>query len=118
MSIKISFKDEDGYLNVHASGQWDLKSKNKIDIIRDEADRRGFNKIFLDIRDISKPETEMIRFETGKEMAKVWKQRFRVAILGRHEMINRFAETVAKNRGALVTIFTEESEALEWLQES
>ncbi len=72
------------------------------------------NADFSLIRDID-------RFFLGKEAALSFGPQspldtlIKLAILASKEIYTGFAEMVAKNRGALITVFFEKSEALEWL---
>ena len=116
MSIELQFEDRPDHLYVIAAGEWTEEGAcDAIDNIYAAATARGASRILIDIRQLSEPRTEMVRYFTGLHIAKVWKPPLRAAAVGREEMLNRFAETVAVNRGAMYAVFTTDEAALDWL---
>ena len=118
MSIDLRYEERAGYLIVAACGQWtEMAVKQAIEDLRNEADKRDFIRIFLDLRELLPPAHETIRFFTGEHIAKIWRSPFKVAVIARPERINKFTENVAVNRGATFAVFSEKTAALEWLLE-
>jgi hypothetical protein len=116
MSIEVHYHDRPGYLYVEAKGQWVLEdARQQIEKAREEADRRGCTRVLVDARELSAPNSELTRFYTGVHIAKVWRRPFKLASLARPEVINKFAENVAVNRGAHYAVFADEQAALDWL---
>ena len=117
MKIKVSLEEGQGFLIIRAFGKWVLEDvKREMDNVRDEANRRGLTRLFLDMREMLPPDGEMTRYYTGIYIATVWCPPFKVVALAKPEMINKFGENVAVNRGANFAVFSDEKTALEWLQ--
>jgi hypothetical protein len=55
------------------------------------------------------------KFEIGVELARAADRRMRLAVLAVPAAVDHFFETVARNRGGAVRVFTDEAAALEWL---
>jgi hypothetical protein len=116
MAMEISCRQGPGYLIVEVSGQWTVDDLDQQDdVIRDEAEKHGLTRLFINARNLSQPDTEMTRFSAGAYVAKFWPQPFRTAVLYKPELITRFGETVAVNRGAALTVFSDRKAALRWL---
>ena len=118
MTIVLRYEERAGHLIVAACGQWtEMAVKQAIEDLRDEANKRDFIRIFLDLRELLPPASEMTRFLAGEHAAKIWRPPFKVDAIARPERINKFTENVAVNRGATLAVFSEEAAALEWLLE-
>lgn len=55
------------------------------------------------------------KYEIGVELARAADRRMKLAVTARPEAVDHFFETVARNRGGAVRVFTDESTALHWL---
>jgi hypothetical protein len=55
------------------------------------------------------------KFEIGVELARAADRRLRLAVVAVPAAVDHFFETVARNRGGAVRVFTDEAAALEWL---
>ena len=118
MTIQSQYHKRSGYLLVKLSGQWtETVIEEVLDEIRIEAKRRGCQRLLLDLRKLSKPESEMTRYWSGKYLAEVLPPPFKVAAYADPELINKFGETAAINRSAQFRIFTKRQESLRWLME-
>jgi hypothetical protein len=116
MALKVTCHEGEGYLPVEIIGLWEtFDAKHAIDEIRDEADRRGQTRLFIDVHHVVPPESELTRFLTGEHAARCWPHPFKTAVVMTRELFNGFAETVAVNRGADFRVFFEREAALEWL---
>src|SRR5262245_58390381 len=105
MSISLSYRQEPNYLVVDVSGEWTTaNAAEAITAIHKEADTRGLTRLLIDIRELSKPATEMTRFFTGEYWAEVFHYDYKAAFVMRREFYNGFAENVAANRGALLDV--------------
>lgn len=118
MAIEIQCHARPEYLLVEMRGQWtETATKQALDAARAEADRLGSKRLLLDLRGLSRPASEMVRFWSGKYLAQILPYPFKVAAFAHPEAINRFGETVAVNRGAWFQVFPEEQRAIQWLTE-
>jgi hypothetical protein len=81
------------------------------------ADTKSQNvwRVLLDARDLSTSPSTQGRYELGVEFARLADRRMSMAVVGRAEMVDHFFETVARNRGGAVRVFTDETDALHWL---
>lgn len=117
MNMEVSYQEGPGYLIIRARGDWLVDdAKRQMEAAREEADKRGLTRLFLDMRELSPPKNELVRFETGKQLARIWGHPFKVAALARPENITGFGETAAVNRGAHFAVFSDEKAALDWLR--
>jgi hypothetical protein len=112
----IECVDRGDYLLVTVHGVWTEDFARKvIDTARAEAVNCDRRRILLDLLELSRPEREFTRYLSGKYLAEAMGSQFSIAAFGRPENITRYAETVAQNRGATLTVFTDQESALEWL---
>jgi len=72
-------------------------------------------RVLLDATGVSTAPSTIGRFELGVELARAADRRMSLAVVGRPEMVDHFFETVARNRGGSVRVFTDEADALHWL---
>ena len=97
-------------------GEWTNESARKIiDQIRIESERRRFEKVLVDLTELSSPEKELTRFISGELIAKILGFSRKVAAFANPKQINRFAETLAVNRGASFKIFENKFAEILWL---
>lgn len=116
MDMTISYENGSDYLIARIDGEWTLdEAKVLVEAIYAEAVRRGFTHILLDMCEALPPDSEMIRFWTGEHIASIWGNSLKAAAVAKSEFVNRFAETVAINRGANIKVFTDKTAALQWL---
>jgi hypothetical protein len=102
-----------------------LFSRSEAFRINDEAFRRAAaesrRNILIDARRVvGRVPTILDRYEIGVNLARSYLDqlpRIRLALLGHEPMIHpdRFGEIVARNRGADARVFTDETEAIQWL---
>ncbi len=118
MRMRLSYRQQPNYLAVKASGDWTTDSAEQaIEAIHDEAVRRSFTRLLLDIRGLSQPPNELTRFFTGERLARTLGFPFKLGFLTRPDLHGRFTEIAARNRGADLAVFFEEESAVEWLLE-
>lgn len=80
----------------------------------------GVHKVLVDLREATLSQTTMDLYDFGSSYGDVFPQDTRVAVVYSPEKTSssddaEFAENVARNRGALVRMFTEMGEAIDWL---
>jgi hypothetical protein len=116
MDTRVAFEPNPGYLRVTVHGAY--PSTSYPDLLRsilDEASKIGATRILIDCLGLPAPPSEMARFNLGVEIAALFGGRFRIAILYRRDLINKFTEDAAVNRGANLRVTSEETDAVEWL---
>jgi hypothetical protein len=114
--MEVRYKECPGYLLVKVYGQWEeLDAKEEIEALREEANKRGITRLLLDVRSMTAPESQAIRFATGEHIAKIWPPPFKVVALADPELKDGFTENVAVTRGAVFTVVTDEAAAIHWL---
>ena len=114
---KVVIKRKKGYLSVEYAKPYNIDdllsfSKEALEISKAE----GYKKLFLDISKMPGRIKPMERYEVGVKAATLFRYKLKVAVLYKTEEINRFAETVALNRGMNVKIFNTKEEAISWLE--
>jgi hypothetical protein len=72
-------------------------------------------RVLVDATAMPTPVGTFEKYQLGTEFARVADRRMRLAVVGRPELVDHFFETVARNRGGAVAVFTEEGAALHWL---
>ena len=116
MNLKIEPRPE--YLLATLSGPFDLpQSLNAIREIFAACGSHGLRKILFDMRTVEGNLNLMDRFDLGRGAAELQRVPLRVAVLAREDQVwpDRFAETVANNRGLVTKVTTDQAEALAWL---
>lgn len=116
--IEIHYQAFPKYLLAVMNGPWTVDGATQaLEATRAEADRQGHKRVLLDLRGLSKPDSEFVRFYSGRYLAGAFPPPFKVAAFAKPEAINKFGETAAVNRGAHFQIFPEECVAILWLME-
>jgi hypothetical protein len=124
MEIRIQPRDE--YLYVHLSGTLELVEAKRVSAeFLDASIESGLSNILVDARHVQGYWTTMERFEYASFMVAKNLERLqaknlknlRIAYVGSEPILDpeRFAETVAVNRGVNIRAMTDIEEALEWL---
>ncbi len=117
MNYNYSVEKKEGYLYLNISGEFeinqflDLPGLMKIECEKEKVFKvlvNGFNIIGTNLSIID-------RFSLGEKIAQILHHSIKVAILWPDKHNNKFAETVAVNRGANLRVFGKETEAKKWL---
>jgi hypothetical protein len=104
------------YLFVEITGDYKLYSGMKLmEEIFDLCQERNVNKILIDITKKQGMISNWDRYILGKLIAKLFSYKIKLAVIGRKELINKFSETVAQNRGGKLFISSDKADAMEWL---
>lgn len=106
-----------------AGGSFSLPvALNHFRLLLETASRLKLTKALCDVRNVSGEPTLVQRFEMGQFIANLFSENpeyhsIRLAVLGNEPIISpdRFAETVARNRGATGKVFTDPQEAAAYL---
>jgi hypothetical protein len=80
-----------------------------------ETKSRNIWLVLVDMMAVRAPVGTFEKYQVGIELVRVADRRMRLAAVGRPVLVDHFFETVARNRGGAVAVFTEESAALHWL---
>lgn len=116
MNTRIAFEPNSGYLRVIIHGSYPSTTYRPIlRSILDEASKLDHTRVLVDCLGLSAPPSQMARFNLGVAIAELFGGRFRIAILYPRELINKFTEDAAVNRGANVLVTSEEAAAVQWL---
>jgi len=115
----VSFEEADGYLLVRFKGDWTPDGvRQAIEDVAKRAQDQGYTRILVDARKLSAPTTGFHRFLAGQDAAKIWGHPLKVAAVYPGELIDKFVETTAVNRGANLVVLSDVDAALSWLMES
>jgi hypothetical protein len=113
--LEVEIWSEGAYLRLCVRGRYDPPSGLALlSLIPVEAQHFACRHVLVDIRGVIGEGSTLSRFEMGATAARLLPP-LRVAIVWRAETTDRFAETVALNRGANLRVFASEPEALAWL---
>jgi hypothetical protein len=80
-----------------------------------EVTSRNVWRVLVDANGLPSPLGTFEKYEFALEVARVSDPRMKTAVVARPEMVDHFFETVARNRGVGVMVFSKEAPALEWL---
>ena len=117
-SLHIEIQEEEQYLIANVSGALSLGNlKELVDIVETETKKRGYDLFLVDMLRTGPPEKEMDRFYIGEYVASKLRG-LKVAAVYPEELINKFAENTAVNRGASLTVVGDREQAIKWLLES
>lgn len=119
MAHQIEITKAEGYLQLTFSGPFSpAGAQESIDAMVNACASEGCPKVLFDCRPMTGDLTVSDRFETGTYGASKIPGHVKIAMLGREDQISadNFFETVARNRGVNVTVFTEIDAALAWLE--
>jgi len=123
MSISIQTKVKEDYLHVRCKGTYTKGALLElVDQVLDRMEQENLRKALVDITELGgTPPTILERYEIGEVLAKKQGNRTivtKIAAIGKEPIVdpNRFAETVAVNRGAFLKVFTNVTEAMDWLR--
>jgi hypothetical protein len=108
--------EEDGFLRLTLNGRATrgILLRALTQVIA-ETKARNIWRVLCDASAVVAPISTSEKFETGVELARSADRRMMMAVFARAELVDYFFETVARNRGASVRVFTQEGTALQWL---
>jgi len=116
MKTQISFQVHAEYLKIVLCGEFPSTTyRELLESMRDQASRSGHTRLLIDAMGVTAPLKELSRFFVGEAVADIFKHNYRVAALYRPELINKFVENVAVNRGTQFLVVGDETVALQWL---
>jgi hypothetical protein len=122
MSIEIETEAKANYMHLHCRGTYSLKAIMELfEKAFDIASREGLKAVLIDGRDVKGvPPTTLERYTFGVHVAELQLDKgrcIRLAVVANEPIVDprRFGETVARNRGATIRVFTDIDEAIAWL---
>jgi hypothetical protein len=92
------------------------KGQNLFQPLVDACATHKCDKALIDARDLQVNMDTLEMFQAGEDVVSVTSKGLRTAILAREDMLDRFFEDVAVNRGAIVKVFTDLETARDWLE--
>ncbi|HUI30046.1 MAG TPA: DUF4180 domain-containing protein [Candidatus Acidoferrales bacterium] len=115
--MKYSLKEtKEDYSYFEITGIYSLdEGKKMIEEIYNHCMENKIHKLLVDITKKDGIIPNFDRFVLGELIAKLFSFRIKLAVIGKKDQINKFSETVAHNRGSQLFIFSDKTEALEWL---
>ena len=123
LRIRTAVRVHPDYVEIACSGLYSASEAHRVgDEAYGQAATANREVILLDVRRVrGRVPSILERFDFGVRMAQRYLQsdpRIRIAVLGHEPMIraDRFGELVARNRGADARVFTDEADALAWVQ--
>jgi hypothetical protein len=113
---RASFDVKDDYLRVTLTGRFPAaESRELLLMIRARAEEFARTRLLVDALGMGPPRIEFHRYLMGELIAEIFRSKYKIAVVYFPELINKFAENVATNRGAHVLVTGSEAQALEWL---
>lgn len=104
------------HLLVTAVGTWtDDVFRRIVDAARAAATEHGLTRILLDMRALSRPDSNFTRYLAGLYVADTMAGAARIAAIGAPGNVTHYGETVARNRGSDFMAFVDEELARQWL---
>src|SRR5277367_1393506 len=113
---EITVTTDEGYLRVTLGGPAIPGGLLRLlERIVAETKSRDIWLVLVDMMAVEAPVGTFEKYQVGIELVRVADRRMRLAAVGRPALVDHFFETVARNRGGAVAVFTDESAALHWL---
>jgi hypothetical protein len=108
--------EDRGFIRITISGPTSRARRiGLLERIAAETKSRGINTVLVDSLGSTGEISTMERFDFGQGAARTLGASIKVAIVLQRSRADRFAQTVAQNRGANIGVFADEAAALEWL---
>jgi hypothetical protein len=113
----VRYSEKPNFLVAMIIGQWTtLGAIKSLDDIKLKAEKTGQKKILLDLQELSAPDSDLIRYNSGQKIAETLAT-YKIAGFSQPEKINYLGEITATNRGANFKMFASEEAATKWLLE-
>ena len=116
-TIGFVYEQLDNYLLSRIEGLWTrIEAERVIAEISQLAAKHGYRCVLVDARKLSAPQMELDRYLAGKHIAQEWRG-LKCAIVYPENLINKFTENTAVNRGAHLNVVSDFEDALTWLMD-
>lgn len=120
MADRLEIVNAEGYLHITFSGPFSLAAaRRSVDAMVAACTREDCGKVLFDCRPMTGALQVFDRFDVGEYAALTTPPSVKIAMLGREDQIlpDKFFETVARNRGLMLALFSDVDEAIQWLKE-
>ncbi len=124
LSIEVSTEDRDDHLLLRCRGTFSIDGLTRaLDQALDAGAAAGRRAVLVDIRGLDgMAPNSLERYEIGVRVAdrqRAMEETVALVVVGDEPIVDpeRFAEVVARNRGAFARVFTDFDEALVWIRE-
>ncbi len=120
MKTQYVVKKRAGYLYVIVTGEYSQEEfLSYPKIVADECAKANMNKVLVNALSLAGANVPtMDRFFAGENIAKHFGAKIKLAVAWPKEYIDKFTETVAVNRGAMVLVVGDVETAEKWLLEN
>ena len=119
MSASIDVLSKGTYILVTYVGDFTrAEARRCIDVCTTSCLDHGLMSAMLDVRQMTGDMTVMDRFHTALYGIKLRKEKIKTAMLADDRIVlpDKFFESVARNRGIRIRVFTDEDQAVAWLE--
>lgn len=114
--VAVECTSQADHILVTAEGTWtDTIFRQIVDTARAAATEHGLSRILLDMRALSRPDSNFTRYLAGLYVADTMGGAARIAAIGAPGNVTHYGETVARNRGTDFMAFVDEEQARQWL---
>lgn len=116
MSLSLQFEMHDAYLEARIAGVWQLDDiREAIEAVRCRGEESGHDRLLVDMNQVTGRPPDLHRFEAAEATANAARGRFRVALIPPRDLVDRFFEDTARNRGAALHAERDRDAAVAWL---
>jgi hypothetical protein len=113
------YENKGNYLLVEKFGVYSFESMlSCLQKVNEYCKQENLSKVFFDLRDIEGTMGTLDRYELGKEVARIFGPKIKIAVASDPNQTNYLAENSAVNRGARLKVFAEVKSAIDWLEEA
>jgi hypothetical protein len=114
--FEITVSKADGFLRVALRGPGTRANMlGTLQRVIAETKSQNIWRVLLDMTQGQSLVGALDKFELGVQLAGTADRRMVLAVVARPEAVDHFFETVARNRGGAVRVFTDPAAALQWL---
>ena len=117
MNSVHAFEKHEGFLIIHITGTYDYWEFLKYPkIIRNQCIKDKKDKVLVDVSEMAFGKVPLIeQFFLSENLAEVFRNRIKIAVLWNGEYNSHFFQSVATNRSALLKMFRSYKKAEIWL---
>ena len=117
MKSQYEFEIKEGYLQFNLTGKYDKGEFLSFpELLKTRCEKEGLNRVLINglaVKGSNLSTTD--RYFIGEKIGLVLRNRIKVAVVWPEKSIDKFAETVALNRGGNMLVLSDYVEAVKWL---